>query len=150
MDDFSGQPGAPNYFGLIGGEANAIAPGKRPLSSMSPTIVFKDGQPVIALGAAGGPKIISAVLQELVDMLDLGMTPQEAVAAPRIHQQWLPDKLYVESKLPAALKQALTERGHKIEELPAVALSQIVARSPDGRSFTGAADPRAGGTASGW
>ncbi|MEJ0091092.1 MAG: gamma-glutamyltransferase [Limisphaerales bacterium] len=150
MDDFSAQPGAPNYFGLIGREANAIAPGKRPLSSMTPTIVLKDGQPIISLGAAGGPKIISAVLQELVDMLDLGMTPQQAVAAPRIHQQWSPDKLYVESKLPAALKQALAQRGHKIEELPAVAVSQIVARSPDGKNFIGAADPRAGGTAAGW
>jgi len=78
MDDFSAQPGVPNYFGLVGGEANAIAPGKRPLSSMSPTIVLKDGQPIISLGAAGGPKIISAVLQELVDMLDLRLTPQQS------------------------------------------------------------------------
>ena len=150
MDDFSAQPGATNYFGLIGGEANAIAPGKRPLSSMSPTIVFKDGQPVISLGAAGGPKIISAVLQELVNLLDLGMTPQQAVAAPRILHQWLPDKLFVETMLPAALKQSLRQRGHEIEELPAVALSQIVARSPDGKRFVGAADPRADGAALGW
>ncbi len=150
MDDFSVQPGAPNYFGLIGGEANAVAPGKRPLSSMSPTIVLKNGWPVIALGAAGGPKIISAVLEELVDMLDLGMTPSQAVAAPRIHQQWSPDKLYVESKLPAALKEALAQRGQNIEELSAMAVSQIVARSPDGKSFIGAADPRADGTAAGW
>jgi len=150
MDDFSAQPGATNYFGLIGGKANAIAPGKRPLSSMSPTIVFKDGQPVITLGAAGGPKIISAVLQELVNLLDLGMTPQQAVAAPRIHQQWLPDKLFVEAKLPSALKQALRQRGHQIEKLPAVALSQIVARSPDGKIFVGAADPRSDGAALGW
>ncbi len=117
---------------------------------MSPTIVLKDGKPIISLGAAGGPKIISAVLQELVDMLDLGMTPQQAVAAPRIHQQWSPEKLYVESKLPVALKQALAHRGHKIEELNAVAVSQIVARSPDGKSFIGAADPRADGTVTGW
>ncbi len=150
MDDFSAQSGTPNYFGLIGGEANAIAPGKRPLSSMSPTIVLKDGQPIISLGAAGGPKIISAVLQELVDMLDLGMTPQQAVAAPRIHQQWSPDKLYVESKLPVTLKESLAQHGHKIEELKAVAVSQIVARSPDGKSFIGAADPREEGTAAGW
>jgi len=150
MDDFSIQAGVANHFGLVGAEANSIAPGKRPLSSMSPTIVLQDGQPVIALGAAGGPKIISAVLQELVAMLDLGMTPAEAVAAPRIHQQWVPDVLYVEAKLPAASKQALAQRGQKIEEIPAVGISQIVARSPDGKSFTGAADPRAGGTAAGW
>jgi gamma-glutamyltranspeptidase / glutathione hydrolase len=150
MDDFSVQPGVPNAFGLIGGEANAIAPGKRPLSSMSPTIVFKDGQPVIALGAAGGPTIISAVLQELVDVIDLDMTPAEALAAPRIHQQWSPDELLVEAKLPAGLKKSLEQRGHKIKELNAIAVSQIVARDGDGKTFIGAADPRAGGTAAGW
>jgi gamma-glutamyltranspeptidase/glutathione hydrolase len=150
MDDFSGQPGAPNYFGLIGGEANAIAPGKRPLSSMSPTIVLKNGQPIISLGAAGGPKIISAVLQELVDMLDLGMAPSQSVAAPRIHQQWSPDKLFAEAKLPVSLQRALAKRGHLVEVVPAMAVSQIVARSPDGKSFIGAADPRADGTAAGW
>ena len=150
MDDFSVQPGVPNHFGLVGGEANAVAPGKRPLSSMSPTMVFKDGQPVIALGAAGGPKIISAVLQELVDMLDLGMTPSAALAAPRIHQQWSPDELIVEAKLPAHLKKSLAQRGHRIEELNAVAVSQIVARDADGKSFVGAADPRGDGTAAGW
>ena len=150
MDDFSIQAGVPNHFGLVGADANCVAPGKRPLSSMSPAMVFKNGQPVIALGAAGGPKIISAVLQEIVDMIDLGETPQQAVAAPRVHQQWSPDELYVEAKLPAELKKSLAARGHKITELPAVAVSQIVARSPDGKSFTGAADPRAGGTAEGW
>jgi len=150
MDDFSIQAGVRNHFGLVGAEANSVAPGKRPLSSMSPALVFKDGQPIIALGAAGGPKIITAVLQELVDMLDLGMTPRQAVAEPRIHQQWSPDELYVESKLPTELKAALAVRGHKIEVLPAQAVSQIVARSPDGKSFTGASDPRAGGNAAGW
>ena len=74
----------------------------------------------------------------------------QAVAAPRIHQQWSPNELYVEAKLPAELKKALADRGHKIDVLPAVAVSQIVARSPDGKSFTGAADPRAGGTVAGW
>lgn len=150
MDDFSAQPGTPNYFGLIGGEANAVAPGKRPLSSMSPTIVCRNGRPIIALGAAGGPRIISAVLQELVNMLDLGMTPKEALAAPRIHQQWSPDTLYVEKRLPARLKKLLAQRGHKMEELNAIATSQIVARSTDGKSFDGGADPRGSGTADGW
>ena len=150
MDDFSVQPGVTNAFGLIGGEANAIAPGKRPLSSMSPAIVFKDGQPIIALGAAGGPKIISAVLLELVDMLDLGMTPAQAVAAPRVHQQWSPDELVVEKALPAAMRDALTQRGHNIKLVKGGAVSQIVARSPDGKGFVGAADPRAGGNAAGW
>ena len=150
MDDFSIQVGVPNHFGLIGAEANAVGPGKRPLSSMSPTIIFKDGTPIIALGAAGGPKIISAVLQEIVDMIDLYMTPQQALAAPRIHMQWSPDELMIEQKLPDALKAALVQRGHKLNELKAFAVSQIVAKRPDGQGFIGAADPRAGGTAAGW
>lgn len=150
MDDFSAQPGVPNAFGLVGAEANAVAPGKRPLSSMSPTIVLKDGQPLLALGAAGGPKIISAVLLELVALLDLGQTPAQALAAPRIHHQWSPGELIVESKLPAALQKSLAARGHKLATISASAVSQIVARTPDGSAFIGAADPRAGGTAEGW
>src|SRR3989441_12635866 len=118
MDDFSIQPGVANTFGLIGAEANAVAPGKRPLSSMSPTIVLKDGQPILALGAAGGPKIISQVVLELVDVLDLGMTPAEALAQPRIHHQWFPDELVVEATLPGPLRAALAERGHKLKLLP--------------------------------
>lgn len=150
MDDFSAQPGVANFFGLVGAEANAVAPGKRPLSSMSPTIVLKDGNPVIALGAAGGPKIISAVLIEIVRMLDLGETPQQAVSGPRIHQQWSPDELMVEKALPQAVQDALAARGHKIKEIPAGSTSQIVARSADGKGFVGAADPRGGGSAAGW
>lgn len=150
MDDFSTQPGVANYFGLVGAEANAVAPGKRPLSSMSPTLVLKDGKPIIALGAAGGPKIISAVLLELVGMLDLGQTPQQAVAAPRIHQQWSPDELMFEKALPEAVQSALAARGHKLKEIPNGSTSQIVARSADGQGFVGAADPRGGGTAEGW
>jgi len=150
MDDFSVQPGVPNAFKLIGAEANAVAPGKRPLSSMSPTLVFDGRKPIIALGAAGGPKIITAVLQELVGMIDLGMTPAEALAAPRIHQQWSPDELMVERALPDALEKALVHRGHTIKESKSLAVSQIVARSRDGKSFIGAADPRAGGNAMGW
>jgi gamma-glutamyltranspeptidase/glutathione hydrolase len=150
MDDFSLQPGVTNYFGLIGAEANSVAPGKRPLSSMSPTLVFKDGKPVIALGAAGGPKIISQVVLELVGMLDLGMTPAQALAQPRIHHQWFPDELMVEKTLPQPLQQALAARGHKLKPLPSMGVSQIVALAPDGRAFLGAADPRAAGKAMGW
>lgn len=150
MDDFSVQPGVPNAFGLIGAEANAVASGKRPLSSMSPTIVLKNGQPIIALGAAGGPKIISTVLMELVAMLDLGLSPTEAIAVPRIHHQWSPAELMVEQALPENLKTALEQRGHKLQELNALSVSHIVARTPDGKGFIGAADPRAGGNAAGW
>lgn len=150
MDDFSAQPGVKNFFGLIGGEANAVAPGKRPLSSMSPTIVLKDGKPFIALGAAGGPAIISQVLLELVSMLDLSFSPAAAVAAPRIHHQWIPDELVVERTLSPSLRESLRARGHRISEQTGIGVSQIVARSADGIEFTGAADPRAGGTAAGW
>ncbi len=150
MDDFSVQPGVANAFGLLGAEANAVAPGKRPLSSMSPTIVLQDGKPIIAIGAAGGPKIISAVLVQLVAMLDLAMTPAEAMAMPRIHQQWSPDELMVEKSLPANVKTALEQRGHVVKELNALSVAHTVARSADGDSFVGAADPRSGGSVKGW
>ena len=150
MDDFSAQPGVANFFGLIGAEANAVAPGKRPLSSMSPTIVLKDEKPMIALGAAGGPKIISTVILELMSMLDLGLSPEEAVIKPRIHHQWFPDELMVEPTLPRPLQDALAKRGHKLKQVSAMAVSQIVARNPDGKGFVGVADPRAGGLAQGW
>jgi gamma-glutamyltranspeptidase/glutathione hydrolase len=150
MDDFSVQPGVANHFGLIGAEANAVAPGKRPLSSMSPTIVLKRGKPVIAVGAAGGPKIISAVLMELVAMLDFGKTPAEALAAPRIHHQWSPDELMAENELSSPVKINLRERGHTVRELNALSVSHIVARDSDGKSFVGAADPRSSGNATGW
>jgi gamma-glutamyltranspeptidase/glutathione hydrolase len=150
LDDFSIQPGVTNYFGLVGGEANAVAPGKRPLSSMTPTIVLKNGKPIIALGAAGGPKIITAVLMELIYMLDLGMSAEEAMAAPRIHHQWSPGELMVEQSLPQHLRTGLQQRGHEVKELNSMAVSHIVARRTDGKSFVGAADLRAGGRVAGW
>lgn len=150
MDDFSVQPGVPNAFGLVGADANAVAPGKRPLSSMSPTIVLKNGRPIISLGAAGGPKIITAVLMELIYMLDLDMTAEQAIAAPRIHQQWSPGELMVEKSLPQNVRAGLEQRGHTIRELPSMAVSHIVARSAGGKCFVGAADPRAGGNTAGW
>ena len=150
MDDFSTQPGVPNYFGLVGAEANAVAGGKRPLSSMSPTIVLKDGKPIIAIGAAGGPKIISQVLLGLVDMLDLGLDPKEALASPRIHHQWSPDELMCDRSLPEEVRKELTAMGHKVAPQNGMGISQVVARTPDGRGFVGAADPRGHGTAEGW
>ncbi len=149
MDDFSIEPGVANFFGLIGGEANEIAPGKRPLSSMSPTIVLKDHKPIIALGAAGGPKIITAVVNELVDMLDLEMTPEQAVAAPRIHAQWIPDQFFLEKALRRETDK-LAELGHKVVIADALGVSQIIARNPRNRTFSGAADPRSNGKAAGW
>lgn len=150
MDDFSIQQGVRNYFGLVGNHANAVGPAKRPLSSMTPTLVLENRNPIIALGAAGGPKIISQVVLELVSLLDLGMSPKEALAQPRIHHQWSPDELTVEKALPRKLQAELARRGHKLRQLPSIGVSQIVARSRDGKGFVGAADPRAGGKAAGW
>ena len=115
MDDFSAQPGVQNAFGLVGAEANSIAPGKRPLSSMSPTIVLKEGKPVMTLGAAGGPTIITQVVQALINVIDLDMTPQDAVAAPRIHHQWRPEQLFVESTLPSDVHEELENYGHRLK-----------------------------------
>jgi gamma-glutamyltranspeptidase/glutathione hydrolase len=117
---------------------------------MTPTLVLKDGQPVIALGAAGGPKIISQVVLELVGLIDLGLSPEEAVAGSRIHHQWVPNELLVEKSLPRTVREGLARRGHKLKLMPSMGVSQIVARSPDGKGFVGAADPRAGGNAAGW
>jgi gamma-glutamyltranspeptidase/glutathione hydrolase len=150
MDDFSIQPGVANYFGLIGAEANAIASGKRPLSSMSPTIVLKNGEPIIAIGAAGGPRIISCVLQELVFMLELGMSPQEAISKPRLHHQWFPDELMYEKTVPAEIIASLQSRGHVMRELSSSSNSHIVAKNFKGPGFVGAADPRGDGSVQGW
>ena len=149
MDDFSIQPGVPNVFGLIGGEANAIAPGKRPLSSMSPTIVQKDGQPVLVIGAAGGPTIITQVVLGIVRTLDFGLSPLEAMAAPRFHHQWQPDVLRLETTVPPGTRAALEKRGHTLNPTAGIGVTQAVSRRPDG-SFSGAADPRAGGNAAGF
>ncbi|WP_425618703.1 gamma-glutamyltransferase [Anatilimnocola sp. NA78] len=149
MDDFSISPGQPNAFGLIGAEANAVEPGKRPLSSMSPTIVLQDGQPVMTVGAAGGPTIITQVLQVLVRALDLQQPLSEAVAAPRVHHQWRPNELRVEQSLPAATVAALQERGHKIDATAGIGVCQAVAYDPASKTFTGVHDPRIPGSAQG-
>ena len=109
MDDFSAQPGAPNAFGLIGAFANAVAPGKRPLSSMTPTIVTKDGTPILCVGAAGGPTIVSATVQTIVNVIDFGLDVSAAVAAPRIHAQWMPNALVVEPDVPRDVVKATGE-----------------------------------------
>jgi gamma-glutamyltranspeptidase/glutathione hydrolase len=150
MDDFSIEPGVANFFGLVGAEANAVAPGKRPLSSMSPTIVIKQGEPIMSLGAAGGPTIISQTLLNIVNFLDFGIDINTVIAMPRFHQQWSPDELRVEQSMDPALMAALEKRGHKLKKLDSMGVSQAVVKSPDGKSFIGAADPRAVGKAEGW
>ena len=107
LDDFAAKPGAPNAYGLVGGDANAPGPGKRPLSSMTPTIVLKDGKPFLVTGSPGGSRIITTVLQVIVNVIDHSMTIAEAVAAPRLHHQWLPDEVLVERGILAGADPAL-------------------------------------------
>jgi gamma-glutamyltranspeptidase/glutathione hydrolase len=148
MDDFSAQPGKPNAFGLVGAENNAIAPGKRPLSSMSPTIVLKNGKPVMTVGAAGGPKIITQALLAIVRRRDFGQSLAEAVAAPRIHHQWLPDNLVVEKTMPEAIIAKLKKLGHDVEicQRSRAGATQAIEINRSGR-FVGVFDPRVPGKA---
>lgn len=142
MDDFSLAPGVRNAFGLVGSQANAVAPGKRPLSSMSPTIVLDpQGAFRLSCGAAGGPKIITAVLQTLIRTLDLRQTIDQALRAPRIHHQWSPDILAVEEALSSSTVERLTEMGHKVERGKTLAVAQGIERTSDGQ-FVAASDPR--------
>jgi gamma-glutamyltranspeptidase/glutathione hydrolase len=149
MDDFSAQPGVANYFGLIGAEANAIAPGKRPLSSMSPTLVWKGRKPILSVGAAGGPTIISQTVLNIVDILDLKMDVQSAIDAPKFHQQWQPDELVVERTESPNIVAGLKERGQLVRLVKELGAAQAVCELPDG-SFVGAADPRVEGQAEAW
>jgi gamma-glutamyltranspeptidase/glutathione hydrolase len=132
MDDFSFEPGQPNAFGLVGEQANSVAPYKRPLSSMSPTLVVRDGQPVLTLGAAGGPTIISQVTQVLLRHLALGEPLEQAVAGLRVHQQWQPDLLFVEPDLAASVRAALEEKGHQLRDLGSFGGTQAISRNRNG------------------
>ncbi len=149
MDDFSIQPGVANAFKLIGGEANAVAPGKRPLSSMSPTIVLKEGRPWLALGGAGGPTIITQTLLNLVGVLDLGLPLDAALAQPRIHHQWVPDELRVEKAMPAEIVESLKASGHVIQIVPSAGASQIIGIAPETGELLGASEPRVPSSARG-
>jgi len=147
MDDFSAQPGVPNYFGLVGAEANAVEPGKRPLSSMSPTIVLRSGKPILSLGAAGGPTIISQTVVNLINLLDYKMPLAEALRSPRLHHQWKPKELRAES-LPEKTIESLRARGHNVITVRSSGASQIVFKTEQG--FEAAHDPRLEGKAAGW
>ncbi|HEV8539179.1 MAG TPA: gamma-glutamyltransferase [Bacteroidota bacterium] len=152
MDDFSSKPGVPNAYGLIGGYANAIAPNKRMLSSMCPTILLKDGKPRMVLGARGGSRIITTVFETIVNLVDFGMKGQEAVDQPRFHHQWLPDTLIYEPFcFPADVVQNLEARGHVLREKHS-ATGQLEAIFIDVEKgiIYGAPDPREGGVAVGY
>jgi len=151
MDDFTSKLGVPNVFGLVQGEANAIAPGKRPLSSMSPTIMLKDGKPVLVLGTPGGSRIITAVVHTIINLVDYGMDLQEAVDAPRFHQQWLPETTNVERfALSPDTRKLLEGMGHKFgAPQPANHVAAILVGAPalggkpvGNDRYYGANDPR--------
>ncbi len=151
MDDFTTQPGVPNaLFGLVQSEANAIAPGHRPLSSMTPTILLRDGKLSFVTGSPGGPAIISATLLSILNWMRLGMEPQAAINAPRFHHQWVPDRISMERAFPDSLEGALNARGHATRRVGHIGLVNAVAIDPATGDRLGAADPRHDGAAVGY
>jgi gamma-glutamyltranspeptidase/glutathione hydrolase len=151
MDDFSVKPGVPNMFGLIGGAANAIAPGKRMLSSMTPTIIVKDNKPFLVVGSPGGSRIITTVLQVIVNVIDHGMNVQEAVDAPRFHHQWLPDYIRIEHQgFPKDVVSALEAMGHQVKAQDNMGDVHAIWIDPATNVRYGASDPRADGRTIGY
>jgi gamma-glutamyltranspeptidase/glutathione hydrolase len=158
MDDFTSKVGVPNDYGLMQGEANAIAPRKRPLSSMTPSIVLKDGKVWFAVGSPGGPTIINTVLQTILNVVDFGMTIQQAIDAPRIHHQWMPDQLYWEEFGMSPDTRAILEKmGHIFRPIPGASRSPGTLGDAEGVMIDpatgmrmGASDPRLAGVPVGW
>ena len=151
MDDFTTQPGVPNaLFGLMQSDANAIAPGHRPLSSMTPTILLRDGQLSFVTGSPGGPTIISATLLTVLNWMRLGMDAQAAINAPRFHHQWLPDQIEMEEEFPTVMESALNVLGHKTKRKGHIGLVNAIGIDPQTGERQGAADPRDQGSAVGY
>jgi len=149
MDDFSSKPGTPNIYGAVGGEANAIAPGKRMLSSMAPTIVLQNGKPFLVLGTPGGTTIPTSVFQTIVDIIDFKMSTEDAVDKPKFHHQWLPDQIDVEKTFPQETKNALQKMGYKIVERGSIGRTEVIKVLPDGK-FETVADVRGDDDAEGY
>ena len=151
MDDFTTQPGVPNaLFGLIQSEANAIAPGHRPLSSMTPTILLRDGKLSFVTGSPGGPTIISAVLLSVINWMRLGMDAQAAINAPRFHHQWLPDRILMEEDFPESIQKELEARGFAVKRRGHIGLVNAIGIDAQSGERLGAADPRDKGSAVGY
>ncbi|MDB5208367.1 MAG: ggt [Flavisolibacter sp.] len=149
MDDFSAKPGVPNFYGAVGGEANAIAPGKRMLSSMAPTLLLQNGKPFLVVGTPGGTTIPTSVFQTIVNIIDFGMTTEDAVYRPKFHHQWLPDQVDVEKTFPVAVRAALEKMGYKIVERGGIGRVEAIKVLPDG-SFEAVADNRGDDAAEGY
>ena len=149
MDDFSARPGEPNAFGLLQSKANSVEAGKKPLSSMTPTIVIRNGRAVFASGASGGPRIISATLQVTLNHLVFNMTPQQAVSAPRFHHQWFPNVLNLESGFAESVQRSLSQKGHRLKSISAAGINQAVSSNANGQ-LRGASDPRKHGRHAGF
>lgn len=150
MDDFSRVPGTPDAFGLVSSGTNRVEAGKRPASSSSPVMVFQGGRPLLATGSAGGPRIPTSVFQILVNVLDHGQNPQRALDFPRVHHQWLPDEIAVESSVPEDVRKALRRMGHRVVLGPDRSHGVCVMRAEGEDLFLAAGDFRSGGAAAGW
>lgn len=149
MDDFSVKPGHPNMYGAVGGEANAIRPRKRPLSSMAPSIVLKDGKPFLVVGTPGGTKILTSVMQVIQNVIDFKMNAQDAVNFPRFHHQWRPDKLQMEPQFSPDTRKLLEQRGHVVEIVRNICEMAVIQFEENGW-LAGASDPRVDGKAAGY
>lgn len=149
MDDFSIKPGVPNMYGAVGADANAIAPGKRMLSSMTPTIVLKDNKPFLVVGTPGGTTITTSVFQTLVDILEFGMSTEDAVNKPKFHHQWLPDEIMVEPGFPQAVREELQQMGYKVVQRGSIGRTEVIRIEPSGK-IEAVADSRGDDSAAGY
>ena len=149
MDDFSVKPGVPNMYGAVGGEANAIMPGKRMLSSMTPTLVLKDGMPYLVVGTPGGTTICTSVFQTIVNIIDFNMSTEDAVWKPKFHHQWLPDNVDLEKGFPNDTRKALEGMGYKIVERSSIGRTEVIKVLPN-KKFEAVADNRGDDSAEGW
>lgn len=149
MDDFSAKPGVPNLYGAVGGEANAILPGKRMLSSMTPTIVLKDEKPFLVVGTPGGTTIPTSVFQTIINVIEFNMSTKDAVNQPKFHHQWLPDEVYIETNFSATTKAALEKMGYHLIERNGIGRTDVIRVLADGR-FEGVADSRGDDSAEGY
>ena len=150
MDDFSVKPGVPNMYGLVGTEANSIAPSKRMLSSMTPTLVLQQNQVLYSLGTPGGSTIITSVFQALMNTLEFGMSPADAINKPKFHHQWLPDEIAVEKDFPDSTIQALEAMGYKISKRGPIGRTEIIKRAPESRFLEASGDKRGDDSAAGY